>query len=256
MRFNASTRRVRYCLLLAILALLAQAHRAFADQQLACITILSGETATSLAQRISGDGRHAGEPWFQIVNPATSEFVSKGSYDRILPGWKACVTYASQAVAAAPPGPSAAQMVSSLIDWRTVVVLWGATMLSLGVACRCTGQYVKDRERTLCRMKIFADRFVQEFERPLTDRHETGRPIESQVRFSPARSRVEVLFAPNGGRRYPNLTDHRMNLLYDVGRVQDVVGDRGFVSRKPYVSGRWVVVPFQLTAGPKQAGAR
>ena len=73
--------------------------------------------------------------------------------------------------------------------------------------------------------------------------------IQSRVRFKPARSRVDVFLAPAAGRRYPNLRDHRHNVLYDVARVQEALQDRSFVSRAPYARGRWVVIPFQHRGG-------
>ena len=105
-------------------------------------------------------------------------------------------------------------------------------------------------------MKHFADRFVREFERPLIQQHLPDRPIQSRVRFKPARSRLDVLLAPHGGLRYPNLTDHKKNVIYDVGRVQEVLQDRAFVSSQPYARGRWVVVPFHIRVDIREAGGR
>lgn len=105
-------------------------------------------------------------------------------------------------------------------------------------------------------MKLFAHRFVQEFERPLIQEHLPHRPIESRVRFKPGRSRFDVLLAPQGGLRYPNLTDHQRNVMYDVARVQQALGEPAFVSSRPYARGRWVVVPFRFGVAMREAGGK
>ena len=71
-------------------------------------------------------------------------------------------------------------------------------------------------------MKLYAERFVEEFERPLVQPHLAHRPIQSRVRFKPGRARFDVLLAPEpeAGLRYPNLTDHKKNVMYDVVRIQ------------------------------------
>ena len=74
-------------------------------------------------------------------------------------------------------------------------------------------------------MKHFAHRFVREFERPLIQQP-TERPLRSRLRLSPARARVEILLAPGQGRRYPNLSDHRKNVEYDVVRVHPIARRR------------------------------
>jgi hypothetical protein len=80
--------------------------------------------------------------------------------------------------------------------------------------------------------------------------------IDSRLRFSPHRWRVDVLLAPRAGRLYPNLADHRKNVEYDVWRVLRAMNDPPFVQEPMYTQGRWVVVPFQLKANPGQAGGR
>ena len=108
----------------------------------------------------------------------------------------------------------------------------------------------------LAAMRRFAAAFVHEFETPLIDPGAAERPIRAQVRFTPHRARLEVLLAPNGRRRYPNLTDHRTNVEYDVARVLRSVNDRTFRIAPPYAQGRWVVVPFQRIVGIAEAGVR
>jgi hypothetical protein len=103
-------------------------------------------------------------------------------------------------------------------------------------------------------MRHFADRFIAEFERPLLRYDVEERPLRSRVRSCIRPGRFEIHLAPGTGRRYPNLSDHRKNVEYDVARVLDVLADRSFVVDPLYADAEWVVVSFQFTAGPTQAG--
>jgi hypothetical protein len=273
MRSTASTRHVRWCVPLAVLVLLADAHDARAQPRpaWACVTIGPNETVSSVASRITGDARNIGAPWFQIVNPTTSRWVPKTRYGFKFAGWNACIvdrpqpdvairpahalatsSLSAPVVAYRPPDPAVRVGPSILIGGA---VLWCTLVLSIALAC-WSDDYLRKRARVLHTMKRFADRFVREFERPLIQQHLPDRPIESRVRFKPARSRFDVLLAPHGGLRYPNLTDHKKNVIYDVARVQDVLQDRAFVSSQPYARGRWVVVPFHIRVDIREAGGR
>ena len=263
-----STARVRLRVLSAVLVLLAEAPDALA-QRLACVPILTDETVASAAQRVTGDARNMRESWFQIVNPTTARWVPKGRYDLIFAGWNACIVNhpdgvpparleraipRPQPAAAFRPGTPIARIDASFAALGTVAV-WCTLVLTIALAC-WGDDFFRKRERVLRTMKRFADRFVQEFERPLIQQHLPGRPIESRVRFKPVRSRLDVLIAPHAGLRYPNLADHKSNVIYDVARVQEVLRDPAFVSRRPYARGRWVVVPFQLRIDIREAGGR
>jgi hypothetical protein len=268
----ASTRRVRGCMLLAVLVLLAKADGARAQPRLVCVTIRSDETVSSVASRMTGDPRNMRASWFQIVNPTTSRWVPKTRYGFKFAGWNACIVHSPQpdvairpthAVAASSPsGPfvpyGAAPGPSVRVDSNVLIggaALWSTLMLSIALAC-WGDEYFRKRARVLQTMKRFADRFVREFERPLIQQHLPGRPIQSRVRCKPARSRLDVLLAPDGGLRYPNLADHKRNVIYDVARVQEVLQDRAFVSSQPYARGRWVVVPFHINVDIREAGVR
>jgi hypothetical protein len=133
--------------------------------------------------------------------------------------------------------------------WRPVAVIWCGLVLVIAGVFWTVDEPFRRRKQVRRVMQCFADRFVREFERPLIQEHLAKPPIQSRVRLKPGRSRLDVLLAPTAGRRYPNLTDHRHNLLYDVVRVQEALQDRSFVSRAPYARGRWVVVPFQHMVG-------
>jgi hypothetical protein len=105
-------------------------------------------------------------------------------------------------------------------------------------------------------MQSFAERFISEFERPLTHPGSPERPLKARMRLVPRQRRVDILLAPNGGRSYPNLTDHRRNMTYDVGRVVRLIADARFTTGDAYADGRWVVVPCRLTTEPTEEGGR
>jgi hypothetical protein len=105
-------------------------------------------------------------------------------------------------------------------------------------------------------MKQFSGSFIQEFERPLIGPDVSARPIQSRLRFAPHCSRLDILIAPGAGHLYPNLTDHKHNLEYDLKRVLHVLRDQPFVHGRPYMDGTWVVLPFQLKSEITQAGGR
>jgi hypothetical protein len=253
-----------------------------AEERSACVTIRTDESVPAVAVRVTGDARNMWASWFQIVNPTTSRRVPKERYHLKFAGWSACIVdlrlpqdvrRASHQIAAAPSdsgslalrtAPVAAPIQSaaasdapprgrSAITWGTVA--FGGCVVIIAIAC-WGDEFLNKRARALRAMKRFADRFVREFERPLIQQHIPGRPIQSQVRFKPFRSRLDVLLAPDSGLRYPNLTDHKNNVVYDVGRVQEVLQDRAFVSGRPYARGQWVIVPFQLRFDVREAGDR
>jgi hypothetical protein len=102
-------------------------------------------------------------------------------------------------------------------------------------------------------MRHFAQRFVDEFDRPLV-RYDAEPPVRSRFRRGTRRGRFDVLIAPGEGRRYPNLSDHKKNVEYDVARVMHVLADDSFASGSPYTQAGWVVIPFKFKAGAKRSG--
>ena len=113
--------------------------------------------------------------------------------------------------------------------------------------------YVTRRKAASVLVQHFANRFIAEFERPLVRYDDTEPPLKARVR-SARRGRFDILLAPGQGRRYPNLTDHKRNVEYDVGRVLSALDDPAFVTGALYTQAEWVVVPFQPRTGPKQPG--
>lgn len=273
-----TARRVRWCVRLVLVLLLASAQDTFARPRGACVTIRSDESAASVAKRLTGDARNVSAPWFQIVNPTTSRPVPKSRYGLRFAGWNACVVNAAVAapeppapdapapslhavadrlpgvpVAAAPLAHPVTRAGSGVVTWFPVMA-WCTLVVLLALGNWFVDEYLVERARRLRSMRGYAERFVQEFERPLVQQHLPERPIQSRVRFRPGRSRFDVLLAPQGGLRYPNLTDHKRNVMYDVVRIQRALSEHAFVSSRPYARGRWVVVPFKLRVDAREAG--
>ena len=270
--------RVRWYVLLAGVCLLAGAPSALARERVTCVTIRTDETVASVAKRVTGDARNMQASWFQIVNPTTSRPVPKTRYGFIFAGWNACTTVddARPAVAIEPaaqvlsspapvlPGrveadaPSngpVAPTLATVVVWAPAAI-WSAIVLVLAFKCWLVDNYIARRQDTLRAMQQYAERFVDEFERPLKQPHLARRPIQSRVRFKPGRARFDVLLAPDAGLRYPNLADHKKNVMYDVVRIQQALSQQAFVSSRPYARGRWVVVPFRFRVGAREAGGR
>jgi hypothetical protein len=275
--------RFRWCVLLAGVSLFVGVPDALARVRVTCVKIRTDETVASVAKRVTGDARNMQASWFQIVNPTTSRPVPKTRYGFIFAGWDACTTVddalpvatiepaaqvlSSPAVAVAPPSrpvsgePWTVERAVGAPELATAVVwapaaIWSTVVLGLALTCWLVDSYLAGRRDTLRAMTLYAERFVEEFERPLIQPHLSRRPIQSRVRFKPGRARFDVLLAPEAGLRYPNLTDHKGNVMYDVVRIQQALSEHAFVSSRPYARGRWVVVPFRFRVGTREAGVR
>jgi hypothetical protein len=257
--------RARWLLLPALVAFVT-AHDAVA-QPLVCSPIRPGETAPQVAKRITGEANGAREPWFQIVDPATSRFVPKAQYGYVRAGWHACIATGLPAVVAPPVGSNASSWTRHVRTAYDDVLrliqspdsdlgLWLVLLALIAIATHSADHYFKDREQVLKAMQEFSQKFVREFERPLVGGDLSVRPIQSRLRLAPHASRLDILIAPGAGRRYPNLTDHRNNVEYDLQRVLNVLRDEPFVNGRPYMDGRWVVLPFSLKPAITQAGGR
>jgi hypothetical protein len=124
------------------------------------------------------------------------------------------------------------------------VLLSAALAYAVAVIWSGVDEFVAQRKQMLAAMQRFGEAFVREFERPLIQYGDTTRPIQSQLRVNVHRGTLEILIAPARGRRYPNLSDHRRNVEYDVARVLQRLRNHPFVSGPLYAQGDWVVVPF------------
>jgi hypothetical protein len=141
------------------------------------------------------------------------------------------------------------------VEGVDVTMLWlCAAIVVPWFGWRIADDYLARRKTASILVHCFVQRFVDEFERPLV-RYDVGEcPVRSRLRFGVRRGRFDILLAPGEGRRYPNLSDHRKNVEYDVARVMRVLGDDSFVSGAPYTKAGWIVLPFQFTADPKPSG--
>ena len=248
---------------LVVVFALSAAWSAAAAQRLACASIKPGETASAVARRITGHARNRYAPWFQILSPESSVFVAKARYDHVRPGWRACVVSEpadteSRTLVGAPgavstPTASSAFARGAAARGSTPVLL-AALVVVLVIVWFAVSRYLDARQRVLDEMQRFGETFILEFERPLFQPDRRERPIQTRLRASPERRQLEICLAPNGRSRYPNLSDHKKNVEYDVTRVLQTMRNRSFVCRPVYARGRWIVVPFQFRIAPKQAG--
>ena len=259
------------CALPFVVALAVCPSSAF-SQTPVCHPIQRGETATQLARRITGDGGNTYQPWFQIMD-GSSRFIPKSQYARIRPGWRACivketiesssvqpVTQLAKATSEAPvvadggPRPAVTDAIRPAVDGVDLTLVWLGAALALPLfGWRFVDDYMARKQAVLLVMRHYAHRFVREFERPLIQQP-TELPLRARLRLRPARGRVDILLAPGEGRRYPNLSDHRKNLEYDVVRIVRLLGDESFVRDPLYVHADWVVVPFRFNVGHKHTG--
>ena len=192
-------------------------------QRLVCSPIRVGETAASVATRITGDARNRHAAWFQIVYPARRRAIPKGRYNHVQTGWRACIVdkrgqtvpsglhpLRASFVGFADTGASVVSGMLSRVD--STYTLWGLLILIIAFAGWGIHDYLSNRQAILRLMKSFGETFVQEFDRPLVRSRPSDRVIDSQFRFCPHRARVDVLLAPRDGRSYPNLSDHKQNV--------------------------------------------
>jgi len=146
----------------------------------------------------------------------------------------------SEAAALAPP-----------FVWGIALIAAAALMAAVYVAMVWETHGRRARE-----MRRFGDDFVQEFARPWVHYRGAGPLPRTRLRINPSRARVEILVAPPPGRMYPNLSDHRVNVEYDVARVTAALQRDAFTSDQPYAEGEWVVLPFHFTDRLHKEGVR
>jgi hypothetical protein len=247
----------------SVLALAVCASTPAAAQELRCVPVREGDSAAAVARRLTGDAHNRFARWFQIVDPATRTFVPKSRYDHIRPGWNAClidpVVPTVTAGATALPGRIEATLAALARDIGAGdpnVLLWLALVAAVVVIFSGLDDQRVTRQPVPEAMRRFGEAFVREFERPLLRQDRTGRPaIQARLRANANKRRLEVLLAPAAGHRYPNLSDHRRNVEYDIGRVLQRLRVPAVLGRAPYAQGQWVVCPFEF-AETQQAGGQ
>jgi len=230
-----------------------------------CWPIAAGDTAASLARRLTGTAEAAYGLAFQIRDPARRMFVPKSHYLRLQSAWQACVARgtapktqvvyapvvelaasatvsgqplapAPQALASAPltlTGP--ARTLTSVVPFAGAIAAVLLIMLLSAAAGSVTLRPMPPSVRRA------GEHFVTVFARPLIDGTSGVPPIQTRLRFVRRKQQLEIFIAPGPGHRYPNLTDHKKNLEYDVDRVIRVLQNY-VLSRPPRAAGKWVVV--------------
>lgn len=163
------------------------------------------------------------------------------------------VTSASRDEASESPSSRVWEILDLFVGVDFAMMWLGVAMIVPWAGWRILDGHLVRRNTKAIVMRHFATRFVREFERPLKW-SEAGRPLRSRVRYSARRGRLDILLAPGKGRRYPNLSDHKKNMEYDVARVVNTLADASFVNGPLYTQAGWVVVPFQFKSGPKNPG--
>ena len=136
------------------------------------------------------------------------------------------------------------------------IALCGVAVMAVLLIAPFARRYVTRRRAVVSIMQQFGERFVREFERPLMEPGSVKRPVESRLRVIPRRNRLEILLAPTGRRRYPNLRDHRRNVKYDAERVARLLKDERFVGGDLGARGRWVVIACHFRIHAEQKGMK
>ena len=252
---------------------LAAASLDAAAQSAVCETVRPGDTASTVARRLTGRADSYDEPWFRIFDRSRSLVIPRARYDRLQSGWHVCVPamrvarHASGTIPRA--GPTAARSLprgsmsakrSSVLEATPSRRTLGLAFLLLGIVAsgaavvcgwQSVEQVVMKRKALKREMLAFGRAFLNDFERPLLVAGVADRPVHARMRCVPRERRIDILLAPGSGRRYPNLADHRRNVEYDVCRIAHHLRHHPFVPSPPRSEGQWVVIPFYFQPGPK-----
>ena len=216
--------------------------------QQVCYEIGPRETAAEVAARLTGDSRNRDAAWFQIVDQRWRA-VAKARYGALQPDWLACVNHSVRNAATARTTTPALG-----VDFTFLVV--AGVLLGAASAIGFASRYAKRRRARQQILRHFGREFTREFGRPWSEFRGAGSAPRARLRVIPRRSQVEVLLSPADGGTYPNLSDHRRNVEYDVARVMSALRPDAFVRRPPYAEGGWVVLPFEFKGATKQEGVR
>ena len=216
-----------------------------------CYAVQRGDTAARIALRLTRNARNVDAPWFQIFDPSTSAFVPKSRYRHIQPGWQACL---AGPMLAAPSVSRPAVSAPARVPTWVILRWWWAPVLffTTAFAWVATQNYLDRRQAISRALESFGLSFIREFERPLLQQPGVDSPLRSRLRIIPGRDWIEILLSPSDGWHYPNLSDHRKNVEYDVERIVSLLGERRFVCGPLDTRGPWVVIPFRLQGNLKK----
>jgi hypothetical protein len=187
-----------------------------------------------------------GQPWSFIADPAKEKFVPASQDASFRADRRVRVTHNMTDVSR-----HSGMSVSERRDGRRY---------DIGFACRVAlavfmimlswsvlDEYVLQTRPIPAHMRLTAQEFVDAFARPLLIQRSTGPPIRWRLRYLPRREELEILIAPGPGRGYPNLSDHRGNVEYDVDRVLRALNNRLVLSGALRAERPWVVIPVRST---------
>jgi hypothetical protein len=242
-------------------------------QSAVCEIVRAGDTASTVSRRLTGSADSHDQPWFRIFDGSRSRVIPRAGYNSLQPGWQACVPTTRVARRAAAAVPRTAPAVtralprastsagSSRVPEATdnrqslelALLLLGLGAAGAAVVCglQSVEQVAMKRKALKRDMLAFGRAFLNDFERPLLVDGVANRPVHARMRCVPRKRRLDILLAPASGRRYPNLTDHRRNVEYDVSRIAHHLRKHPFVPSAPRAEGEWVVIPFHFRPGPK-----
>ena len=250
-----------------LVLLLDVCSRTVEAQQFACWPIVHGDTAFSLALRLTGTSTSLYSDRFQIRDPARRRFVPKSQYQRLSPRWQACVAREIRARAPLPQPRAPEQQPLVAYDLTPIpqqppasphdlTLMWqvGAAVSLVLFACAMIVKLVPDRAIPPD-LQHAGEQFVASFARPLIDPASATPPIRARLRFVRRAQHLEICIAPNAGRRYPNLSDHKTNVEYDVDRIAQLMRTHVVVREGLRAEGQWIVVPIRR-ADVNQAGAK
>src|SRR5262245_61774822 len=218
-----------------------------------CYRIRTGDSAADVAQHLTGHRGNLSGALFQVFD-SHRQLVPNTQYDRIAAGWTVCLAE-GRAPAAIPTSTPAMAAVSvqqspAIDDLQPIFYdpdVWWLASLVLAAMTSLFALNSWRKQRTLEDiMRRFGTDFVREFGRPWAHYRGAGATPRVRLRTNHRKARVEILVAPPPGRTYPNLTDHRSNIEYDVVRITAALKPSAFASVEPYAEGEWVVLPFQV----------
>jgi len=219
-----------------------------------CYRIRAGDSAADVAEHLTGHRGNLSGSLFQIFD-SNRQLVSKDYYDRIAPGWTVCLAEGRSPVAirsespAKPAGsvkqpePRVAELQPAFYD---PVVWWLASLVLAGMTSLVALNSWRKQLALAHIMQCFGGDFVREFGRPWAQYRGAGSLPRARLRINSRQARVEILVAPAPGQTYPNLSDHRSNVEYDIVRITSALKHDAFAGVEPYAEGEWVVLPFQF----------
>jgi len=227
-----------------------------------CYTIQPGDTAALISWRMTGSVHQTYEPWFQVVD-GYARVVPKSQYFTLQAGWRACIP--SSRLAVTPNRPHALTNASSVASGGVLQAVaasiaagaWlGVAVLVVMLLSHEGWEHLRRRKAIARTLKRFGERFVDEFERPLMMPGCDEPAVESRLCVIPRRQRLEIMLAPAGRRRYPNLTDHRSNVTYDADRIVRLLKDERIVDGQLSGRGKWVVIACHFDIYLEQRGRK